>query len=515
MRSKSTIRNTIINAFGTFLSRISGIVKFNVVNYLFGAGADTFYSANANLLALRKALGEGPLVNSLLPIYSKVKHQEGEDADKFASNILNQILVVALVVTLIGWVSMRFWTKLFLPGFASDPVAFNEIVNLTAVMLLSTFFFSSFSIAMAILNANGRFVVTANAPTISNIIFVVFPILTYQKLGVMSLAWAVVLGTALQAVAGFIDMTAMGFRYRWNSFNVFDARSRNFWKLFLPTSFTYLIQSALSIGLGYFASFLPRGSVTYLRNANTIIQAPVGFIGVALASAVFPLFAGLKHDSQKLFEAWEESLVFFLYLALPIAMLFTLYPDVIVNSIFRDITRLATNSTGKYTPELFQLTIQATGIQGSVLIPWSLNLIINRLFYALERPYMPLIMYAFNFFINIGGYILVRNMNWGGFGLVYADVISGWFTLAISILILHSQMKFSYNKSFLKTLSLLLILSFGAWMIVKPLHMWYISSVANVWMSIILAGAIFLVGTGIFIGSARLLKVDPFIRKIT
>ncbi|MGL5721705.1 MAG: lipid II flippase MurJ, partial [Brevinema sp.] len=325
----------------------------------------------------------------------------------------------------------------------------------------------------------------------------------------------VVIGTALQALAEFIEMYLMGFRYRWNTFSLFDARSRNFWKLFVPTAFTYLIQSALSIGLGYFASFLPRGSITYLRNANTIIQAPVGFIGVALASAVFPLFAGLKHDSQKLFEAWEESLVFFLYLSLPIAMLFTFYPDVIVNAIFRDVTRVATNSTGKYTPELFDLTIKATGIQASVLIPWSLNLIINRLFYALERPYMPLLMYAFNFFINIGAYMVVRAMSWGGLGLVYADVISGWFTLAVSFLILHSQMKFPYNKGFLKTLGLLLALSFGSWLAVKPLHFWYISAVDNVWMSIILAGVIFIVGGALFVGSARLLKADPFIRKTT
>ena len=324
-----------------------------------------------------------------------------------------------------------------------------------------------------------------------------------------------VIGTALQALASFVDMYVMGFRYRWNAFSLFDARSRNFWKLFVPTAFTYLIQSALSIGLGYFASFLPRGSITYLRNANTIIQAPVGFIGVALASAVFPLFAGLKHDTQKLFEAWEESLIFFLYLSLPIAMLFTLYPDVIVNCIFRDVTRVATNSTGKYTPELFELTIQATGIQGSVLIPWSLNLIINRLFYALERPYMPLLMYAFNFVINIGAYILVRAMGWGGLGLVWSDVISGWFTLAVSVLILHSQMKFSYNKGFLKKLGVLLALSFGAWMLVKPLHIWYVSAEANVWMSITLAGAIFVIGAALFVSSARFLKADPFVRKAT
>lgn len=513
MKSKDTVKNTAINAFGTFFSRATGVIKFNVVNYFFGAGADTFYSANANILALRKVLGEGPLVNALLPVYSKVKNESAEEADRFASNIFNQIIIISLIVTVLGWMSMRFWTKLFLPGFASDPVAFNEIVNLTAVMLMSTLFFSTFSVGMAILNARGRFVSSANAPTLANLVFIFLPIFTYKQLGVMSLAWAVVIGTGLQACAEFVEMYMAGFRYSPRQLNFRDARSRNFWRLFLPASLTYLVQSGLSIGLGFFASFLPRGSITYLRNANTIVQAPVGFIGVALASAVFPLFATLKGDREKLFGAWEESVLFFAYLSLPVAALFTIYPDVIINSIFRDLTRLVSDGTGKYTQELLGLTITATAIQGSVLIPWSLTIIINRFFFALEKPFLPLIMYTANFVINIIGYMLVHHFKWGGMGLVSADVIAGWLTLVVSLVLVGRSVGKAYQPDFLKKLGFIAAASILCWIAALPLHRLYLWAERSAALSLLAAGALFVFGLGIFIFATRLLKLDPFIRK--
>lgn len=513
MKSKTAVRNTLINALGTFLSRVSGIVKFNIVNYLFGAGSDTFHSANANILALRKVLGEGPLVNALLPVYSKLKTDNALEADQFASNIINQMVLISVIVTILGWGTTAFWTRVFLPGYINDTAAFNEIVSLTMVMLLSTVFFSTFSVSMAILNAQNRFVSSANAPILANIIFIIFPIFTYKSLGILSLGWAIVIGTALQALAEFIEMYIAGFRYHFLSLNFFSTSSKRFWKLFIPTAFTFLVQSGVSIGLGFFASFLPRGSMTYLRNANTIVQAPVGFIGTALASALFPLFASLKQDKQKLFKAWEEGLVFFLYLCLPITFFFIFYPDMIVNSIFRDLSRIVSGGTGLYSAELFEQTIKATGLQGSIIIPWSLSLILNKIYYSLEKPFLPLVMYALNFILTIAGYITTKNLGLGGMGLVLADLASAWLCLFISLIIISKSLPYAYENKIIKTLAGFLCLSIFSWLLLKPLHLIYLASISSPLLSIFWSGFIFSLGMGIFYGICYLLKTKPFVRR--
>lgn len=513
-KSYIPLKNTIISCVGIFLSRISGIIKFNVVNYLFGVGADTFYSANANIVSLRKVLGEGPLVSTFLPIFSKEKNIDAEDADRFASNIINQLCLLSILVIIIGIMITPLWTTVFLPGFVNDPKAFNEIVNLTNIMLLSTLCFSIFSICMGILNAHERFVSSSNASTLSNLVFIVFPLLTYNQLGVMSLAWAIVLGSFVQCIAEAIELYMIGFRYHFFTLNFKDPRVKTFWKLFVPTATNYLAQSGISIGLGYFASFLPRGSVTYLRNANTIMIAPVGFIGVAISGAIFPVFAKVKHSKNDLAKAWAQGLVFFLFTSIPIAFFFFLYPDVIVNTIFRDISRLFSGSTGKFTYELLQATITAIKILSTILIPWSINIMVGKLFYSIEKPFIPLLLIGVNFIVNIIGYYCSRIFEWGGHGLIYSDLIAGWITLFISLVMvcIYLPETRKYNKIFFKQGLIFCFLSFCSWIILLPLYKLYLTISSPIFL-ILCSGIIFVLGLGSFGLSTYLLKLNPIIHR--
>lgn len=508
-KSYIPLKNTIISATGTFISRLTGILKFNVVNFLFGAGADVFHSANGNILALRKILGEGPLVSAFLPVFSKFKNEDAIKADKFASNIINQIILISLIVTIIGAFLTPYWTKTFLPGFNNDPISFNTINQLTIIMLFSTIFFSIFSIAMGLLNAHERFITSSLAPIISNIIFIVFPILTYQKLGIISLAWAVVIGAFAQSVLEGIELYFSGFRYRFY-INFFDNNSKAFWKLFLPTSINYLAQSGISIGLGYFASFLPKGSMTYLRNANTIMIAPVGFIGVAVAGAIFPVFARVKHKTEELAEAWAQGFFFFLFTSIPIALFFYMYADVIVNIIFRDISRFVSGSTGLFTEDLIQKTTHAVKILSTIIIPWSVNIMIGKLLYSLEKPMYPLIQIIINFIINILGYQISRTFNFGGEGLIYSDLIAGWITLFSGLCfvsyILPQTLKF--NMYLLKYTCIFSLISGLVWYLCTPIYQWYLT-IDQPLILLIVGSSIFCIGLLLFGIITYFLKLNP------
>ncbi|MGL4367032.1 MAG: murein biosynthesis integral membrane protein MurJ [Brevinemataceae bacterium] len=508
-------KNTLINVVGTFLSRVIGIVKFNVVNYLFGSSADTFHSANANILTLRKVLGEGPIVNAFLPIFSKKNSAESqEEANKFASNIINQLILISLIVIILGMAATPLWTKIFLPGFKENTKEFNEIVSLTSIMLLSTIAFSVFSLAMGILNSHERFLSSSTAPIFSNIVFIVFPLLTFQSLGILSLGWAVVLGTFLQLLIEVIELALIGFKY-YPILNFKDPSSKNFWKLFFPTAGNYLAQSGISIGLGFFASFLPRGSITYLRNTNTILIAPVGFIGVAISSAIFPIFAKFKSNRPKLAQAWFHGFEFFLFCSIPIAFFFSLYPDVIVNIIFRDISLLVSGSTGKYSDELQAKTIQAVQILGTVIIPWSLTLMINKLFYSLEKPKWPLIFIIINFVVNIFGYMISRKLNLGGLGLIYSDLIAAWITLVVSliVIIIYLPELKAYYYSFIQTIIPFILLSGLSWLIMYPLYQWYIQRSHSAVVYLLTGSTIFGLGILIFGALTYLFNICPILEK--
>ncbi|MGL4676292.1 MAG: murein biosynthesis integral membrane protein MurJ [Brevinema sp.] len=506
-KSYIPLKNTLISSFGTFLSRITGVIKFNVVNYLFGAGADTFYSANTSILSLRKVLGEGSLVSAYIPISNK--NRDKIDTELFTSNIINQVIIISTLITGIGIFMASWWTQTFLPGFANRPQAFQEIVQLTVIMLSSTIFFSIFSIIMGILNANEKFIASSTAPVLANIIFIIFPILTYQQLGILSLAWAVVLGSVIQCIAEIIELYLSGFRYHFY-LNFFDQYTISFWKLFFPTALNYLALAGIPIGLGYFTSFLPPGSLTYLRNANTIMNAPVGFVGVAIAGAIFPVFSKVKHDLNQLAEAWTQGVVFFLFVSIPIALFFLIYPDVIVNLIFRDISRFVSGSTGQFTLDLLIQTTNAVQILSTILIPWSLTVMVGKLFYSLEKPHFSLILILVNFIINIFGYFLSRAFQWGGTGLVYSDLISGWFTLITSFVLIAFILPAvkKHHSSLLKYATIFTIISTIIWLGCRPIYYWYLSFDSPL-ILLILGSILFVLGMSIFFGIAHLCQLNP------
>jgi putative peptidoglycan lipid II flippase len=84
-KERSLIRNTAVVGAGTFLSRITGLIREILVSSMFGASwvTDVFFVAYTIPNLLRRLFAEGALSTSVIPVFSQYSEKSHDESQKF------------------------------------------------------------------------------------------------------------------------------------------------------------------------------------------------------------------------------------------------------------------------------------------------------------------------------------------------------------------------------------------------------------------------------------------------
>ena len=137
---------------------------------LLGAGpvADAFLVAFQLVNVVRRLLTEGALNNALVPAWLAVREAKGPlAAAAFAGRVLGTISAALVVVTIAAGLLMPWIIAVLAPGFASE-ATLRLAVDDARLMLPYLAFAGPATVTMALLNAQGRFALTAFAPLLFN-----------------------------------------------------------------------------------------------------------------------------------------------------------------------------------------------------------------------------------------------------------------------------------------------------------------------------------------------------------
>jgi len=420
-----SLRHTLTNSLGTLVSRALGILKWSVVNYLFGKNADPFHASFNQINNLRKLIAEGTVNNAFIPVFQSLRGKTGSqenDVNRFASTVINLFLIATLIIAAIGVWLAPIYVPWFVPGYHGPRL--QSAVRLMQLMLPFTVFISLFSIAMGILNSHKRFGTPAFAPVLFNLSFILFPLFLYKQWGLSSLAVAVSVGGFLMFALELIELKQIGFRY----FLKLDLRHpglKSFFKLFWPTALNMLLLMALSFIFNRYMSYLPEGAFTVYRSAFVIHQAMIGISGVAVSTVILPLLSALKnsHDAgprtSKILNEAGSILLFFL---VPLTGLFMLYPDFSVNLLYRDVQVLLTGNSGHFDRPLLRETARALSLYAPGLLAFAFNLSLVKVFYARHDAHTPLLANTLMLVFSVTGYHISRHFRFGLSGIIITDV---------------------------------------------------------------------------------------------
>lgn len=315
----------------TFISRLAGFARDILIARALGAGlaADAFFVAIAIPSLFRNLFMEGALNSSLIPIYTEVRRERGEEAARrFTGGILTLVGAFLAGMCLLGMAFSGPLVAILASGFTDEPEKFTLTVRLTRIMFPFLFFIGLWAVAAGILNTARRFFVPAVTPAVQNVVMIVALLAAgWFGAGERAVYWvavAVVVGGLLQAACQVPLLMRLGLlpapAAPWSAPGI-----GRFLALMGPAAFAAAIFHLNSLANRWLASFLQEGAISYLYYANRLVQFPHGILSLAVMAAAFPVLsehaADGRRDGEGAGQSWRRTLAhsgkITLYITLP------------------------------------------------------------------------------------------------------------------------------------------------------------------------------------------------------
>ncbi|MDK1032287.1 MAG: murein biosynthesis integral membrane protein MurJ [Planctomycetia bacterium] len=435
------VRSARLIASLTVVSRILGLVRDSVIAGVFGVTGTIVTSAYAVAFWLpnvfRGLLGEGALSAAFIPTFTDyLEAGDRKKANRFLSATLVMLVVVLGIIVAAGVGALVIGSV-----WAEEGGKWQLTFSLAAVMLPFALLVCVVAFLGAALQCRGHFATPALAPVVLNLCIIGGAIWVARILGgpaerqIFAVAIMVVAAGAVQIVMLIPAMRRQGLMVRpvWEPANPGLRRVK-----------ALLVPAALALGIVQLNSGLDRiiamflmpagaaesftlfgrqiqyplsmGAPAVLYYGSRLYNFPLGVFGIALATAIFPLFSRLavRKEPREFAKAVSHGLRLALFIGIPSSVGLILIREPFISLWV---------SYGKVASEA-----ETVARIGSVVVFYSLGVwayctihILTRAFYALEDIATPrrVAMYAAgaNLVLNL---ILVWFLREGGLALATA-----------------------------------------------------------------------------------------------
>ena len=389
-------------AIGTFLSRVSGLVRESVLGGVFGASLllDSFLVAFRIPNLFREMLAEGALGSAFTKVYSQVSEVDKKRAMELLVQSIYLFTLVSIVLSALGVLAAPILVKFMsidLPeGYRNEFVL--NATGLTRIVFPFLGIAMLGSIFMGALHQKGSFFTSAVSPICFNLGYIfgalglagLFeswnPIWMREYFGepkIVGLAVGVMIGgTAqliVQAYACKDKLSGIDFKFL----------KRVPWSNDIKDILKLMIPASIAAGAGpinvfintNFATSLGEGAVSWLSYAFRLLQLPIGLFGVAIGVAVLPTLsrkvaANNKKVSADVIHDLQQALGLVAFLMLACFAYLTVNSQSVITLLFKH-GAFSLNDSLQTSNALFAYSF---GILGYGLIK-----VLSSFYYAIER----------------------------------------------------------------------------------------------------------------------------------
>ena len=422
----------------TVASRVLGMLRDMAIASL---GADR--ATSAFLVAFqvpnlfRRLFGEGALAGAFVPVFTQTLEESGASkAARLLANTLWLLGVFLLGLMLLIQAGLIAWGLLWPGGWDRQ-----LLIRLTVIMLPFMVTICLLALGSAAMNCGGRFAYPAAAPILLNVFIIAAAWWAAPALAADAADRLYVLAGSV-TLAGLVQLAIVLWLLRRLGFSIrprlrpIEAGIRPILRLLLPMlvglgflqvspffdSVVIWILSATpqapSIHLwGYeLAKPLTVGAQMHVYTAQRLYQFPMGVLAISLGVAVFPLFS--RYASRRDHGALRDSVA----RALRLSMAEGLAAGTGLFVLAEPITRLLF-VRGKFTGADAAASAQVLRMYAVGMWAYCTYQIFARLFFALQRPRVPLISSAALVGVNMALVLALVWAPWLGpqaFGLATA-----------------------------------------------------------------------------------------------
>ncbi len=444
----------------TLLSRIFGLLRDKACSYFLGVGTtwSAFWMGFQFPNLFRRIFGEGALTAVFLPVYTRIRKEQGQPAaDQLARSVIRLLLITLTTITIVGEAIVI-------------PIAMNHAVLPTnrlaaamiAIMLPFSIAVCLVALLAAIATSFDRFAAQAVAPIITNVAMTLgaaIPVWIWTRHFALAdriywVAGAVVISGVLQALLLVFAVRRTGFRWR----GAFALRSAGVREIVIKMAPMILGLSAVQLntfldsqiawwfspdGHGGRTTFsiagllvhvpMLAGALGKLSVAQRIYLLPVGVFGVATATVIFPRLseAGANQDAARTGELLRLGLRRSLFISLPTTLGMILISQPLITAIYLGgHVNAADVAQAVWTSRWFCMGIWA----------FEMQMILVRVFYAWRDAITPMKVAVGMVLLNITlNLTLIWFMQEGG--IAASTSISAMVQCVILLFILQRRMK--------------------------------------------------------------------------
>ncbi len=417
--ARSAGRGAAVLMGGTLASRVTGLLRTSLLNQLFDRTVtDAFTVALRVPNLFRELLAEGALSNSFVPVYARLRDEDGR---RLAGALISLLILVNGLLLLAAVAAAPWIVDLLLGGQGS--IDRELAIRLTRAVFPFLTAVSLSAWAMGILNAEERFLAPAWAPVALNLV-AISGMLAFPG-AALPLAIAFAAGGAAQFLVQvpFLVRGGLwpGLRRPWHP------QLGGVLLLMAPFAVTTSGRQFVNVVATRVLNRLPAGSQTAWFNADLFLSLALGLFAVSPALAWYARLSRLAGDEPDAFgPTLQDGLRFIALLTAPAGLLLAVLAEPAVRVVFDWLSLVGRGLDA----ERLRLTVAATAPIGLAVLPLGLHQLLTRAWYVRGRVRTPIA-------VAVGFLALQSVLFWtlgarlGVAGLAWSVAISSWVQLAL------------------------------------------------------------------------------------
>lgn len=377
----------------TMLGKVLGLVRDMLLGHNFGTGMESaaFLTASRIPRTFFDAIFAAAISASFIPVFTQRMEQHGkEDAFRLSRCFFTWMGLLTAAMSLLGMVFAQPLVGLLAQGFDAETAA---LCARLLRILFPTVFFTGIAFSMVgVLQSMGEFYIPAALSAASNGIIILYYLLFCRKFGIYGLAWAFLLGWAVQALMQMPWLHKNKFHYRPC---LRHPALKNVFTLMLPVMISTWIQPVNQLISTRFASFLFEGAgASAMEYANTLYTMVAGILVLSITNVMFPEMSRLSSVGQdeELGKLIGGTLRGMLFLLLPMTAGLMLLSEPLVRLLYQYKTWDAFST---------QITARALCFMSLGMVGYGIQNILSRAFYAQQNGKVPMISGAVSIVVNL------------------------------------------------------------------------------------------------------------------
>ena len=396
-------RNTAIFAIATGVSRVVGLAREIVAASFFGTGgpasAFTIAFQIPNLVA--NLFANAALSAAFVPVFTDLLQQgKRKEAFRLASTLFWIMLIALGALTAFFVLAAGVIMPLF-TGPTFGPQLNALTVGLSQVLFPVVLLIGLIGLLVGVLQSYEHFTIPAISPAVWNVVIIVLLVVLRPHFqgGVengdqlYAYAIAILAATGVQFLMVFGALARIDFRLAF-AIDWHDPRIRQVFALMLPVTIGLGIVNLDQLINSVFGTLVSREAPRAIDNAFRIYMLPQGLFSVAVATVLFPTLSRMaaRRDPTNMRRIIGVGMRQINLLLIPSAVFLIVLTTPVVRLVFE---------RGHFDARSTELVSEALFWFAFSLPFGGINLLLTRVFFSVQRPWIPTRLAALNIIVDI------------------------------------------------------------------------------------------------------------------